>query len=178
MTISIIEECLKIFSETLDVSKTEDSEFGLFFHDYENDGSFCGTIYKCNELNSQLDFSYINPGKIHIEQIRVNEEKQHQGTGSMFFELLLQIVKCLDSSDMLLENEKIRIIDGDLNPYEYPLDQYDKSIPFYRKMAEKYGLGFTLYERDNLRRLSVVPESSHFELISRAPEGAFEFKLS
>lgn len=44
-------------------------------------------------------------------------------------------------------------------------------------MAEKNGLGFTLYECDDLRNLYVVAEDVYIDFISREPEGAFEFKL-
>lgn len=75
MTISMIDKCLGNFSETLDMTQTDDSKFGAFFHDYDSDCSFCGTIKKCNELNSRLEFSHVTPGMIHIDQIRGNEEK-------------------------------------------------------------------------------------------------------
>ncbi len=178
MTVFMLKECLRIFSDTKDVSHTKDSQYGVFFHDYDADGSFSVTIYRCSERDSQLDFSHSKPGRIHIEQIKVNEEKQRQGTGTMLFSLLLQVVKCLNSSDLLLGKEIIQTIDGDLYPYEYPLDQYDKSVPFYKKMAQENGLDFTLYERDHLRKLSVVSENAYIEFINREPEGAFEFKLS
>ena len=177
MTILMLEECIRNFADTKEISQTDDSKYGVFFHDYAADNSFCVTIYKCNELDSQLDLCHEEPGRIHIEQIRVNETKQRQGTGTIFFELLLQVIKCLNSSGVLMKNERIRAIDGDLCPYEYPLDQYNKSIPFYKKMAEKNGLGFTLYECDDLRNLYVVAEDVYIDLISREPEGAFKFKL-
>ena len=47
-----------------------------FFHSYIVDGSFNVTIYRCNERDSQLDFSHDKPGIIYIEQIKVNEENQ------------------------------------------------------------------------------------------------------
>jgi hypothetical protein len=48
------------------------------------------------------------------------------------FNLLLQVVKCHNSSDLLLKNEKIYAIDGDLRPCEYLMGQYNKSVPFYK----------------------------------------------
>lgn len=61
---------------------------------------------------------------------------------------MLEIIDVMDSVLIEQGHLPIRVIYGELRPYDPPYDQYEKSIPFYMKQAELHNLSIQFYEED------------------------------
>lgn len=113
----------------------------------------------------ELVFGQEKPGKILIDGIIVPEQMQRKGMGSRLFDILIQIITVLNSSEIFSTNyEKIDEIDGELQPYDPPFDQYEKSVPFYEKKSEQYGFEFILYETDGYLGSELVEKENYVDI--------------
>lgn len=172
-----ISDGIKYFLDSHDETRIEmDTGYGIWLRDFEN-GTFSGVIFKLKERDTRLDFCPKDLGCVYIEQIRVDESKQRRGIGGQLFSLLLRIIRELNENGYQIDGKKIEKISGALCPYEYPLDQYDKSVPFYLAMASKFDIEFQIYRKDKSYKLNPVHPSEYEDFITDMPEGYFEFLL-
>ena len=91
----------------------------------------------------------IQIGEVEIESIEVSSKVQRKGIGSLLFAGMLEIVRVMNCELVEQGNPPIRLIYGELRPYDPPYDQYEKSIPFYMKQAALHNLDIQFYEEDN-----------------------------
>lgn len=115
----------------------------------------CDNKYWCVDLTaledpaSRIRFTTeIQKGSVEIESIEVSPKVQRKGIGSLLFSGMLEIVDVMDSVLIEQGHLPIRVIYGELRPYDPPYDQYEKSIPFYMKQAELHNLSIQFYEED------------------------------
>lgn len=128
---------------------------------------------------SRIEFSVeIQKGEVEIESIVVSPKVQRKGIGSLLFSGMLEIVEVM--SNVLKEQglPPIRVIYGELRPYDPPYDQYEKSIPFYMKQAKRHNLGIQFFEEDEdtLQNKDISFEEA-LDLIDAYKCGGFRFNL-
>lgn len=167
-----IEECLHT-KKRINADLENNFSFEVGFS--ESTGYIYGNIYhKKGAYLSELQCGQVKVGVIELAVIEVPEEMQGRKIGSQLFDILIRMIKIFNEhEDVLIDHKKIGEIAGILYPYEPPLDQYEKSIPFYQSRCEKYGLEFLLYEEDDMMDLSLVPKEMYEEFKLDKPEGCF-----
>lgn len=172
-----IEQFLKN-KESIIVNLESNYSFVLKFQ--KSPAGVCGTIFRKPNCNStELVFYQDEAGMIKIEGLKVQEEMQRKGIGSQLFDILIQIITVLNKSESFLKvYKKINEIEGDLSPYEFPYDQYDKSIPFYMKKSNEYGFEFLLYGKNDFLESFLVEEEDYLKFIKEMPSGRFEMKMA
>lgn len=117
----------------------------LYVNFYRSDDEWGCVLVFDLKPESRIEFSAsLQTGEVTIESLRVSNDVQRKGVGSMLFSGMLKIIDVMNSEF----NFKVSFLYGSLKPYEAPFDEYEKSIPFYIRQGEKHGLPIQFYEQD------------------------------
>ena len=131
-----------------------------------------------NQDNCEMEFvTDFEKRRIELDAIRVDEKRQRTGIGTELFDVLSLSVEALNSIDNYLFVNKIDTITGELSPYEYPYDEYEKSVPFYIKQANLRSWKIRLYKLDEYRNRKEINNEELGEFTKSYCEGAFEYTI-
>ena len=135
-------------------------------------------VYDKNS-NCRITFDIkMNDARVELVGLVVDEKCQKRGIGSMLFAGMLRIIEIVNEYCLIQGYQKISTIFGELNPYEPPFDEYEKSIPFYIKQAKIHNIDISFYEEDEdtFERIKIDKEEAH-GLIDTMSCGGFEYTL-
>lgn len=123
-----------------------------------------------------IEFNTVSSEKlIDIEAIRVSENLQGKGIGNLLFGFLDASIEIINSLGM---NEICKII-GELSIFESPYDEFEKSIPFYKKQAKSRNWEIVFYKFDEINCQEIKMNEKQIELFMKNKKlnGRFEMIL-
>ncbi len=117
--------------------------YSYFASFYNN--NFNVKVFLKQDVDCFIDFyTEFKNNIIMIDGIRVPDILQRKGIGTKLFEILKITIDIINSLDYC----KVNKIIGELSIFEYPYDQFEKSIPFYKKQARLNNWKIIFYKFD------------------------------
>lgn len=145
---------------------------------YANEVLSADLAYEKNS-NSRITFDInMNDARVELVALVVDKKCQNKGIGSILFAGMLSIIEIVNEYSVIQGCQKISTIFGELNPYEPPFDEYEKSIPFYIKQAKLHNIDISFYEEDEntFERIKIEKEEAR-GLIDTMSCGGFVYTL-
>ena len=117
--------------------------------------------------------------RLYLECMEVPEAFRRKGIGSKAFDLVYGITAAINQYYLQQDSKPLKVIYGELSIADSALGEFEMSVPFYRKQAERLGLPLRMYEKDDYDRIvkTLSSESDFDSFIQEASCGCFEYFL-